>query len=136
VSEVLDGRPTERGHVYLAPADYHLLVDRNHLSLSLDGPQSHARPSIDALFETAAQAFGAGVIAVLLTASSDDGVEGLVAVRAAGGLSVVQSPASARSPHAPEAAIARGAADHVVPLDEIAPLLRRLVARQVGTGSG
>lgn len=129
VVEVSDGQRTARSHVYIAPADYHLLVDREHLSLSLDGPQSHARPSIDALFVSASEVHAAAVVGVLLTASSEDGVEGLVAIRAAGGIAVVQTPESSRSALAPQAAVDRGAFDHLVPLDEIGPLLRRLTTR-------
>lgn len=132
VHEVVDGQRALPGHVYVAPPDYHLLVDRHHLSLSLDAPQSHARPSIDALFVSAADVFGARVIGVLLTASSEDGVQGLVAIRAAGGIAVVQSPESARSARAPQAAVDRGATDHVAPLDEIGALLRRLMATRPG----
>ena len=113
--------------VYLAPPDYHLLVEPGgRLALSTDEPVSFSRPSIDVLFESAADSYGAGVVGVLLTGANHDGTRGLIRIRAAGGIAIVQDPTTAESPEMPSAAIAIGAADTVVPLDAIAgELVRR-----------
>ena len=107
--------------VYLAPPDYHLLLEPGgRLALSTDEPVSFSRPSIDVLFESAADAYGPGVLGVLLTGANHDGARGLVRIRAAGGFSIVQDPTTAESPEMPTAAIAVGAADRVIALGEIA----------------
>jgi two-component system chemotaxis response regulator CheB len=126
VCEVEDKMQIEPGNVFLAPPDYHLLVERGHLGRSLDERVQHSRPSIDVLFESAARAYGSGVAAVVLTGANADGAEGLQAVKRAGGFTVVQDPATAESPVMPEAAIASGAADKVLPLSDIAPFLVEL----------
>jgi len=113
------------GHVYLAPADYHLLVEVGSLALSTDAPVKHARPSIDVMFESAACAYGANVIGVVLTSASDDGVEGVRAIRRRGGRVIVQDPRTALSPILPAAVIERAGADRVMPLDDIAGWLAR-----------
>ncbi|MBX3200355.1 MAG: chemotaxis protein CheB [Labilithrix sp.] len=107
--------------VYLAPPDYHLLLEPGgRLALSTDEPVSFSRPSIDVLFESAADAYGPAVLGVLLTGANQDGTRGLVRIRAAGGFAIVQDPATAESPEMPAAAIAVGAADRVIALGEIA----------------
>jgi two-component system, chemotaxis family, protein-glutamate methylesterase/glutaminase len=121
-----DKEPLREGTVYVAPADYHMLVERGQLVLSVDGPVSFSRPSIDVLFESAADAYGPTLVGVLLTASSEDGADGIAAVAAQGGVTVVQDPETAASPVAARAAIARARVTHVLPLEEIAPLLVRL----------
>ncbi len=114
----------EPGTAYLAPADYHLLVERpGQLALSVDERVNQARPSIDVLFESAAAAYGGGVIGVLLTGANEDGAAGLCAIQARGGLCVVQDPATAARPRMPQSAIDAGAADVVAPLPAIAALL-------------
>lgn len=124
VREPDDKEEIERGTVYVAPADYHLLVERaGAFALSVDGPVAFARPSIDVLFESAAEAYGRRLAAVLLTASSEDGAAGMAAVAARGGVTVVEDPASAASPVAGLAALARTRVQHVLPITEIGPLL-------------
>lgn len=127
VCEVDDKTPLTPGCVYVAPAGYHLLIDDHHVALSTEGPVNFSRPSIDVLFETAADAYGAGVVAVVLTGANADGAAGVRRVRAAGGISIVQEPTTATRREMPDAAIATGSADHVVPLEGIAPLLNRLL---------
>jgi two-component system, chemotaxis family, protein-glutamate methylesterase/glutaminase len=127
VREPRDREPIEPGCCYLAPGGYHLLVERSHLALSLEGPVSFARPSIDVLFESAAEAFGRQLVAVLLTCSSEDGAAGMQAVARRGGLTIVEDPASARSPVAGRMALALTPVHHVLPLDRIARVLARLV---------
>src|SRR6185295_9792686 len=85
VSEPDDKEPIEPGHVYLAPANYHLIAERGFFSLSTDPPVWFARPSIDVLFETVADSYGAEAIAVMLTGSNEDGAAGAHAVKLAGG---------------------------------------------------
>lgn len=106
--EAEDKARIEPGTIYVAPSDYHLLVERDAtLSLSIDEPVHFSRPSIDVLFESAARACGPHVLGILLSGASADGAEGLAAIAARGGLTWVQTPASARVSTMPEAALAR-----------------------------
>ena len=123
LAEAGDKDPIQPGCVYLAPADYHLLVEEDRFALSVDARVSHARPSIDVLFESAADAYREGLLAVVLTGASADGAAGARRVRERGGSVVAQDPATAESPVMPKAAIATGAVDHVLPLAEIAAYL-------------
>lgn len=116
------------GRVYVAPSDYHMLVDGGSIALTTDGTVKHARPSIDVLFESVADAYGETAVAVVLTAASEDGVDGAIAIRRAGGLVVVQDPRTAASRVLPAAVIARSAADHVMPLEAIGGWLTRACA--------
>lgn len=113
--------------VYLAPPNYHLLVEKaGTLALSADPHVSYARPSVDVLFESAAAVFGSGLIGVILTGANHDGGRGAHAVKRRGGIVVVQDPADAEARQMPEAALAATEADHVVALDGMAALLMRL----------
>ncbi|MFP5326011.1 MAG: chemotaxis protein CheB [Acidimicrobiia bacterium] len=118
-----DKQAIEPGHVYIAPADYHLIVERGHLELSVDEPVAYSRPSIDVLFESAADAYGSGVVAVVLTGANADGADGVRRVRERGGVTVAQAPETAERPEMPEAAIATGAVMHVLALDDIGHFL-------------
>lgn len=116
------------GTVYLAPANYHLLVESDgRLALSADAPVSYARPSVDVLFESAAEVFGPALIGVVLTGANHDGSRGLARIRQRGGLALVQDPAEAEAPQMPNAALAATAVDHVASLAGIAALLVDLV---------
>jgi two-component system, chemotaxis family, protein-glutamate methylesterase/glutaminase len=117
VVEAEDRMPLEREHVYLAPADYHLLVTRGQLHLSVDEPVRYARPSIDVLFESAADAYGEGLTVIVLTGANNDGADGAKAVRRHGGRILVQDPATAEARAMPEAALP--SADLVLSLEEI-----------------
>lgn len=128
-----DKMTIEPGKVYLAPPDYHLCVERGLLSLSIDPPVLHARPSIDVLFESVAESYRDGAVGVVLTGAGEDGARGLVRIKELGGLVVVQDPATAETAGLPVAALAalrqRGsglAADHLLSLSEVGPFLRRL----------
>ena len=123
VVEAEDKEPLAAGRVYLGPAGYHLLVERGSFALSTEGPVWFARPSIDALFESAAEAYGETLIGVALTGSSQDGADGLAAIEQRGGLAVVQDPNSAESAVLPRAARQRTSASQVLPLSGIAPFL-------------
>ena len=127
VREAEDKEPIVPGMVYLAPADYHLLVESGAFMLSTEAPVAFSRPSVDVLFESAADAYGAGVIGVVLTGANIDGARGAVAIKRRGGLVVVQDPATAEAVAMPEAARAAGC-DHILPLLDIPPFLVRLVS--------
>jgi two-component system chemotaxis response regulator CheB len=130
VREAEDKEPIEPGVVYFAPPDYHLLVEQDkRLSLSDDEPVLFSRPSIDVLFESAADAYGGGLIGVVLTGANSDGANGLKAVVEAGGVAVVQSPGSAYAAAMPEAAIAVCPEARVLPVNEIAAYLREVGAQ-------
>jgi two-component system chemotaxis response regulator CheB len=126
VGEVVDKEPIQKGRVYIAPPDYHLLVEPGHFSLSCDEPEAFSRPSIDLSFETAAYAFGAGVVGVVLTGANADGAAGLSRIAARGGLAIVQDPAGAEVPVMPAAALAAVPKAEVIPLAEIAARLSRI----------
>jgi two-component system chemotaxis response regulator CheB len=129
VREPEDKAPVEPGAIYFAPPDYHLSVERDEtFSLSNEEPQLFSRPSIDVLFESAADAYGAGLIAVVLTGANHDGARGLQAVAQAGGIALVQDPAQAMAPTMPEAALAACPSAHVLPLDGVATFLQGLSA--------
>ena len=128
VIETDDKTAIEPGFVYLAPPDYHLLVDASRFALSTDGRVSFARPSIDVLFDSAANSFGRGVIAVVLTGASEDGAEGAAAVKQRGGYVIAQDPREAESPVMPLAVVRRKLADIVLPLADIAAHLVTLAS--------
>lgn len=130
VREAVDKQPIEPGRVYLAPVGYHLLIDGDHFALSTEDPILFAQPSIDVLFETAAESFGARVIGVILTGSNDDGADGLAAIRRREGMAIVESPAKAYAGTMPEAA-KRATHDAVeLALEEIGPYLLELSLKQ------
>ena len=106
VVEPDDKEQVRPGHVYVAPPGYHLLLDRTRFSLDTEAPVRYSRPSIDVLFQSAAEAFGRRMAAVVLTGANDDGSAGLALVAAAGGLAMVQDPATAERPAMPAAALA------------------------------
>lgn len=110
-------------HVYLAPPDYHVLLEDRHIALSVDGPVQYARPSVDVLFESAADAYGDRAIGVVLTGASDDGARGLARIKECGGVAIVQEPESSARRTMPDAAIAATHADAILPLDEIPKFL-------------
>jgi two-component system, chemotaxis family, protein-glutamate methylesterase/glutaminase len=120
VIEVEDKQPLKGDCVFVAPADYHLLVeDEFTLALSSDVPVNYSRPSIDVLFESAVDVFGGDLIGVVLTGANRDGAEGLAKIIASGGIGVVQDPISAHSRVMPDAAIAQSDLAHVLELDQI-----------------
>ena len=135
VHEAEDKQSIVAPGVYLAPPDYHLLLEPGRLALSTDEPVGFSRPSIDVLFESAADAYGPGVVGVLLTGANSDGTRGLRRIRAAGGFAIVQDPATAESPEMPAAAVKDGALDKVIGLDDIAAELLRLAPRLKGSAS-
>jgi two-component system chemotaxis response regulator CheB len=120
VTEPFDKEQIRPGHVYVAPADYHMLVERDGtIALSTEEKVNWSRPSIDALFESAALAYGERVIAVILTGASNDGASGIKTIKAAGGLTIAQDPTTAEHPYMPKSSIETGAVDEVLIVEDI-----------------
>lgn len=127
VREAQDKEPPQPATVYFAPPDYHLLIDAGpQLALSVDDPVRFSRPSIDVLFESAADVYRERLLAIVLTGANDDGADGLGAVLRAGGGAVVQDPQSAHMSLMPASAIARNPGVTVLALTAIAALLGSL----------
>jgi two-component system chemotaxis response regulator CheB len=126
VSEPDDKEPLLSGHVYLAPCDYHLLTEKHNFALSTLPPVCFARPSIDVLFESAADSFGSQTIGIVLTGANTDGAGGAAAIKSCGGLLIVQDPDNADCHDLPAAAIAQATPDWILPLNQIAPHLMAL----------
>lgn len=132
VREAEDKDPIQAGHIYIAPPDYHLLIDDGFLALSTDEPVAFSRPSIDVLFESAADVYGAGTVGVLLTGANQDGTRGLSRIKEAGGYAVVQDPETAEVRVMPEYAIKNLAVDVVAPLDRIGKILQDIASTSSG----
>jgi len=127
VREAQDKERVEPGTVYFAPPDYHLLLERGPtIALSVDDPVNFSRPSVDVLFESAADVYGSRLLGIILTGASQDGASGLQAIRRAGGKTIVQEPATAQVPVMAEAALKQGPVDFVLTLEEIAARLGTL----------
>lgn len=126
VREPQDKEPIDAGVVYVAPADYHLYVERGRLTLDTDPPFRHSRPSIDVTFESAADAYGPAAIGVVLTGANQDGAEGLARIVARGGVALVQDPATAARQEMPLAAIAAVPGARVVPLAALGAAINQL----------
>jgi two-component system chemotaxis response regulator CheB len=127
VREAREKQAVKSGVVYLAPANYHLLIEADKtFSLSADEKVNFSRPSIDVLFETAAEAYGAGLIGVILTGASRDGAAGLRRIKEKEGLAIVQDPQTAEYPAMPLAALEETQVDYVLSIDRIGRLLGEL----------
>ena len=126
VCEPQDKEPIVPGHIYIAPPDYHLLVEPGAFALSTDAPVCSARPSIDVLFESAADAYGSRVIGVVMTGANSDGARGAARIHAVGGMVIVQDPADAECPVMPKAVLQIVDPDYVLPLCQIGATLARL----------
>jgi two-component system, chemotaxis family, protein-glutamate methylesterase/glutaminase len=126
VCEVEDKQPVLPGFLFIAPPDYHLLVERGHFSLSTEAPVRYSRPSIDVAFTSAADAYGARAVGIVLTGANADGAEGLSRIAERGGLAVVQSPATAASPTMPRAALEAVPTARALDIPAIADLLLTL----------
>jgi two-component system, chemotaxis family, protein-glutamate methylesterase/glutaminase len=123
VRDIDDKLPIEPSQVYVTPPDYHVLVERGSFALSLEERVQFARPSIDVLFESAADAYRDRVIGVILTGANEDGAAGLRRIKDRGGVAIVQDPRQALRRAMPEAAIAATVADAILPLEEIGKFL-------------
>lgn len=116
----------EEARIYIAPPDHHLVIEPGVVRATKGPKENRARPAIDPLFRSAAQVFGPAAIGVVLTGSLDDGTAGLLTIKQLGGIAIVQDPSEALFPCMPRNALRSVAADHVVPLSGIAPLLERI----------
>lgn len=131
IRDAEDGEMLKPGHVYLAPADYHLLVEPGRLTLSVEEPVQYSRPSIDVLFESAADAYRSRLIGVILTGANADGAAGAKKIKSRGGIVVVQDPETAEARAMPEAAIKAAKVDRVMPVSKIAAFLISRCAAEV-----
>lgn len=129
VKEADEKEKIENGRIYVAPSNYHLMIEKNKtFSLSIDERVNFARPSIDVLFETAAEAYQNKLIGVVLTGSNSDGTNGIKRIQQCGGLTIVQDPQTAESSHMPASAIEAIKPDYILPLEEIIKLLVKLTS--------
>jgi two-component system chemotaxis response regulator CheB len=126
VIEPTDGQAFERGSVYVAPPDRHLVLHGGAVSLQRGPKQHHTRPAIDPMFTSGANLYGERVIGVLLTGELSDGVLGLIDIKGRGGLSLVQDPAEAPSPSMPRNALVHDSVDAIFSIRSVGPLLERL----------
>ena len=131
VSEVNDKQPILPGNVYVGPPDYHLLVEDGHFALSTDEPVRFSRPSIDVMFRSAADTYGADLVGVVLTGANADGARGLRAIVDRGGYAVVQDPATAEVAVMPEQALKAVPTACVLPLEGIGPHLAAIRGRRL-----
>lgn len=124
VKEADEKESIRSGVVYIAPPNYHMLIERDEtISLNVDMKVNYARPAIDPLFESAADAYREHLIGIVLTGSNSDGALGLRRIKEYGGLAIVQAPETAESSYMPMAAIEAVEVDYILPLEEIADLL-------------
>jgi len=127
IKEVEEKEPIVPGTIYLAPADYHLLIEEDQtFSLDYSEKVNFSRPSIDVTFRCAADVYGKKLICVLLSGGNSDGVEGMVYVKQKGGVVVAQDPATADVPYMPQHAIVRMTVDFIVPAEDIPAFIRGL----------
>ncbi|MGF1908165.1 chemotaxis protein CheB [Vibrio kasasachensis] len=127
VKEGEDKEPIRRGTLYIAPPNYHMMVEVDgSIALSIDAPVNYSRPSIDVLFETAADYFGKELVGVVLTGANSDGAKGLQRIKQRGGIAVVQSVETAEAQAMPQAAIDAVDVDHIIPLEKIGEFLNNI----------
>ena len=127
IKEADEKEMIKKGNVYIAPANYHLLIESNKtFSLTIDEKVNFARPSIDVLFESAAEAYQNKLIGVILTGSNNDGTKGIRRIKDYGGLTIVQDPDTAESGFMPASVIASFLPDYVLPLEEIIKILIKI----------
>ncbi|TMQ25547.1 MAG: chemotaxis protein CheB [Candidatus Rokuibacteriota bacterium] len=126
VYEPGDGDPLKPGAIWLGPRDQHLLVEDGRLRLSRGPREHHTRPAIDPLFVSAARGYGSRVVGVVLSGTGDDGVRGLIAIKAAGGLSLVQDPTEALHSGMPRNALAGDRVNATLSLEDLASTLGAL----------
>lgn len=136
VAHARDGEPIERGRVYVAPPDCHLLLERDRVRLSRGPKENLSRPAVDPLFRSAAYAFGPRVVGVVLTGRLDDGTAGLWAVKRRGGAALVQDPEEATYPSMPRSAIRYVEVDEVAPAAALGGVLARLAGEPPPPGAG
>ncbi len=127
IKEADEKEKIENGNVYIAPPNYHLMIERDKtFSLTVDEPVNYARPSIDVLFESAAEAYRDKLIGVILTGSNSDGTVGFKKINEYKGLTIAQDPKTAESAYMPASAIAAIKPDYILSLEEIIKLLIKI----------
>ncbi|MDP1726057.1 MAG: chemotaxis protein CheB [Bacteroidota bacterium] len=127
IKEADEKEKIETGNIYVAPANYHLMIEKNKtFSLTIDERVNFARPSIDVMFESAAETYRDKLIGVVLTGSNNDGTKGIKRIQEYGGLTIVQDPQTAESPYMPASAIAAIKPDYILPLEDIIKLLLKI----------
>lgn len=134
-THAVDGAPIHRGRIYVAPPNHHLTLEGGTMRLTLGPRINGVRPSIDVLFRSAARAFGARTIGVVLSGTLQDGTLGLDAIKLRGGVTIVQDPAEAQFSSMPLSAMAGHAVDHIASVSDISSLLVELTSRSVGAQS-
>ncbi len=128
IKEADDKDKLEKGWVYLAPPNYHLLVEEEgYLSLAVTPPVNYSRPAIDVLFETAADAFPNSLIGIILTGANSDGTLGAKRIKNRGGIVIAQDPSGAAAATMPGSVIEKGYADYILPLEQIGEYLNNLI---------
>ena len=127
VKAATDGEPIQLGHVYVAPADFHLLVKPGYMHLHRGPKENRHRPAIDPLFRSAAVAYRAQTVGVILTGYQDDGTSGLLAIKRCGGIAVVQDPDDADYPEMPQSAITEVEVDYQLPLHKMGSIIQQIV---------
>jgi two-component system chemotaxis response regulator CheB len=130
-THAIQGEPLLPGHIYIAPPDHHMLIEGSHIQLTQGPRENHSRPAIDPLFRSAARAYGAQVVGVVLSGALSDGTSGLSMIKELGGITIVQDPQDAIVEGMPTSALRVLEPDYVLPAFEIGRLLRRLVMRPV-----
>jgi two-component system chemotaxis response regulator CheB len=131
-SHPADGEPIQRGHIYIAPPDHHLLLEPGKVLVKKGPKENRFRPSIDALFRSAAYTYGPRVIGVVLTGMLDDGTSGMWSIKRLGGICVIQEPAEALYPSMPQSVRQQVSVDHIVSITQMASLLTELVLQHTG----
>jgi len=127
VKEPLDKDPVKTGTLYLAPANYHIMTDHGfHFSLSVEDTVNHSRPSIDILFETAAEVYSNRCIGILLSGANSDGAKGMEKIKNAGGTTIIQDPENCEIPYMPNACLRLFKSDFVLNADKIVNFIRDL----------
>lgn len=127
VKEADDKEAIRKGYIYMAPANYHLLIERDEtFALNIDEKVNYSRPSIDVLFESAARVWGSRLIGLLLTGANSDGSRGMGVIKERGGLTIVQDPETAPHPAMPRFAIDSGVVDRVLSLEGIGLFLKKI----------
>lgn len=127
IKEAESGETIRGRHVYIAPPDYHLSVERNHtLSLSTEAPVLYSRPAIDIMFSSAAEAFESNCIGILLSGASSDGALGLKKIKECNGFTIVQDPDEAQFKKMPLSAVELLHPDRILSTEQISPILRKL----------
>lgn len=132
-TNAVDNEPIKNNHIYVAPPDKHLLLEKGVVRVTRGPKENRFRPAVDPLFRSAAESYGPRVIGLILSGALDDGTAGLWTIKSRGGIAIVQEPAEALVPSMPESALAAVAVDYRVSIAEMAPLLVKLTAETVET---